>query len=82
MKAIKLIALCAATAAILCSCAGKSAKGTQPKGITNEELKNASYMIGYNFVVKEDKEAAKAFATKLQAIDPDNEIAKQVLESK
>ncbi|MBR4213539.1 MAG: FKBP-type peptidyl-prolyl cis-trans isomerase [Bacteroidales bacterium] len=49
MKAIKLIALCAATAAILCSCAGKSAKGTQPKGITNEELKNASYMIGYNF---------------------------------
>jgi FKBP-type peptidyl-prolyl cis-trans isomerases 1 len=49
MKALKLIALCAATAAILCSCAGKSAKGTQPKGITNEELKNASYMIGYNF---------------------------------
>ena len=40
------------------------------------------YMIGYNFVVKEDKEAAKAFATKLQAIDPENEIAKQVLDTK
>ena len=40
------------------------------------------YMIGYNFVVKEDKAAAKAFASKLQAIDPENEIAKQVLESK
>ena len=40
------------------------------------------YMIGYNFVVKEDKEAAKAFATKLQAIDPENEIAKQVLGTK
>ena len=40
------------------------------------------YMIGYNFVVKEDKAAAKAFASKLQAIDPENEIAKQVLEAK
>ena len=39
-------------------------------------------MIAYNFIVKEDKEAAKAFATKLQAIDPENEIAKQILETK
>ena len=39
-------------------------------------------MIGYNFVVKEDKTTAKEFASKLQTIDPENEIAKQVLESK
>lgn len=50
MKALKLIALCAASAAILCSCCGgKSASGSQPKGITREDVKNASYMIGYNF---------------------------------
>ena len=49
MKALKLIALCAAAAAILCSCCGKTASGSQPKGISNAELKNASYMIGYNF---------------------------------
>ena len=50
MKAFKLIALCAASAAILCSCCGgKSASGSQPKGITREDVKNASYMIGYNF---------------------------------
>ena len=40
------------------------------------------YMIAYNFIVKEDKNAAKAFATKLQAIDPENEVAKQILKSK
>ena len=45
-------------------------------------IESYRYMIGYNFVVKEDKEAAKAYALKLQAIDPNNEIAKQVLESK
>ncbi len=44
--------------------------------------KQTSYMIAYNFIVKEDKDAAKAFATKLQAIDPDNEVAKQILEAK
>ena len=50
MKALKLIALCAATAAILCSCCGgKTASGNQPKGITRDDVKNASYMIGYNF---------------------------------
>ena len=40
------------------------------------------YMIAYNINVNGNKEAAVAFATKLQAIDPENEIAKQVLESK
>ena len=45
-------------------------------------IESYRYMIGYNFVVKEDKEAAKAYALKLQAIDPNNEIAKQVLETK
>ena len=38
-------------------------------------------MIAYNFIVKEDKDAAKEYATKLQAIDPENEIAKQILGS-
>ena len=45
-------------------------------------IESYRYMIAYNFIVKEDKEAAKAFATKLQAIDPENEIAKQILETK
>ena len=45
-------------------------------------IESYRYMIAYNFIVKEDKEAAKAFASKLQAIDPENEIAKQILEAK
>jgi len=45
-------------------------------------IESYRYMIAYNFIVKEDKDAAKAFATKLQAIDPENEIAKQILETK
>jgi tetratricopeptide (TPR) repeat protein len=40
------------------------------------------YLMAYNFMVRGDQETAKAFATKLQAIDPENEIAKQVLEAK
>ena len=38
-------------------------------------------MIAYNFIVKEDKETAKSYAEKLIAIDPDNDIAKQVLDA-
>jgi hypothetical protein len=45
-------------------------------------IESYRYMIAYNFIVKEDKNAAKAFATKLQAIDPENEVAKQILETK
>ena len=45
-------------------------------------IESYRYMIAYNFIVKEDKEAAKGFASKLQAIDPENEVAKQILEAK
>jgi hypothetical protein len=38
--------------------------------------------LPYNLIVKKDKDAAKAFATKLQAIHPENEIAKQILDTK
>ena len=40
------------------------------------------YMIAYNFIVLENTPVAKEFANKLLAIDPENEIAKQVLETK
>ena len=40
------------------------------------------YLISYYLVANDDKETAKSFATKLQEIDPENEIAKQVLEMK
>ena len=37
------------------------------------------YNIAYFFIVKDDKAQAKEIANKLIAIDPDNEIAKQIL---
>ncbi len=37
------------------------------------------YMLSYYFVVKEDKAKSTEYANKLLAIDPENEIAKQVL---
>lgn len=37
------------------------------------------YNIAYYFIVKEDKATAKTLANQLIALDPDNEIAKQVL---
>ena len=40
------------------------------------------YLISYYLVANDDKETAKSFATKLKEIDPENEIAKQVLEMK
>ena len=40
------------------------------------------YLISYYLITKDDKNTAKEFAAKLQAIDPDNETAKQVLELK
>ena len=48
MKSIKLIALCAAASALLCSCGGQTSNEKQPKGITRSEVNDASYMIGYN----------------------------------
>jgi tetratricopeptide (TPR) repeat protein len=37
------------------------------------------YLISYYFIQKNDKDTAKQYAQKMLAIDPDNEIAKQVL---
>ena len=37
------------------------------------------YLIVYYFNVKQDKASAKTYATKMLTIDPENEIAKQVL---
>ena len=37
------------------------------------------YNIAYFFIVKEDKAQAKEFANKLIALDPNNEVAKQIL---
>ena len=45
-------------------------------------IESYRYMIAYNFIVLEDTATAKEYATKLQAIDPENEIAKQILETK
>lgn len=43
-------------------------------------LKQAyTYMIVYAFNVQQDKDGAKQWAAKLQQIDPENDIAKQVL---
>ena len=42
-------------------------------------IESYRYMIAYYFIVKDDKDAAKAIAEKLIQIDPENETAKQVL---
>ncbi len=44
-------------------------------------IESYRYLIAYYFIQKEDKEAAKDYAQKLIDIDPENEIAKQVLEA-
>ena len=40
------------------------------------------YLISYYFIQKNDKDTAKQYAQKMIAIDPENEIAKQVLDAK
>ena len=40
------------------------------------------YLISYYFVLQDNKETAKQYAQKLLLIDPDNEIAKQVMGAK
>ena len=40
------------------------------------------YLISYYFVIQDNKETAKQYAQKLLEIDPENEIAKQVMETK
>ncbi|MDD2601788.1 MAG: tetratricopeptide repeat protein [Prevotella sp.] len=37
------------------------------------------YLIVYHFNVKQDKETSKVFANKMLTIDPENEVAKQVI---
>ena len=44
-------------------------------------IESYRYMIAYNFIVQDDKAQAKMYAEKLIQIDPENEIAKQVLEA-
>ena len=38
-------------------------------------------MIAYYFIIQDDKATAKDYAQKLIEIDPENEIAKQVLDA-
>ena len=40
------------------------------------------YLISYYFIQKDDKATAKEYAVKMLTIDPENEIAKQVMETK
>lgn len=40
------------------------------------------YLISYYFIQKDDKATAKEYAAKMLTIDPENEIAKQVMETK
>ena len=40
------------------------------------------YLISYFFIQKDDKVTAKEYAAKMLTIDPENEIAKQVMETK
>ena len=40
------------------------------------------YLISYYFIQKDDKITAKEYAAKMLTIDPENEIAKQVMETK
>ena len=40
------------------------------------------YLISYYFVIQDNKDTAKQYAEKLLAIDPENEIAKQVMDAK
>ena len=40
------------------------------------------YLISYYLILKDDKATAKEFATKLLAIDPENEVANRVMEMK
>ena len=44
-------------------------------------IESYRYMIAYYFIVQDDKETAKNYAQKLIDIDPENDIAKQVLEA-
>ena len=44
-------------------------------------IESYRYLIAYYFIVKEDKAQAKSYSEKLIQIDPENEIAKQVIDA-
>ena len=58
---------------------GKDNKDATDKARLTESYR---YLISYYFVIQDNKDTAKEYAQKLLAIDPENEIAKQVMESK
>lgn len=49
MKTLKLFALCAIAAVAMTACGGKTSNEKTPKGITNSEVNQVSYMIGHQF---------------------------------
>ena len=57
--------------------------GKENKDATDKArlIESYRYLISYYFVIQEDKENAKQYAEKLLAIDPNNEIAKQVMDA-
>ena len=58
---------------------GKENKDATDKARLTESYR---YLISYYFVIQDNKETAKQYAQKLLEMDPDNEIAKQVMETK
>jgi len=58
------------------------AKEEKTKTDTNHLVEGYRYLINYYLNIKDDAAMAKEIAQKLQAIDPENEIAKMVLELK
>ena len=57
----------------------KAEKDNTDKARLNESYR---YLISYYFIQKDDKATATSYAQKLIQIDPESEIAKQVLEMK
>ena len=58
------------------------AKEEKSKTDTNHLIEGYRYLINYYLNIKDDTATAKQIAQKLQSIDPENEIAKMVLDLK
>lgn len=58
------------------------AKTEKTKTETSHLIEGYRYLINYYLNLKDDTPTAKTYAQKLQAIDPENEIAKMVLDLK
>ncbi len=58
------------------------AKAEKDKTDTNRLIEGYRYLINYYINIKDDTATAKTYAQKLQNIDPENEIAKMVLNLK